>query len=572
MKKMTILLLIALVTVSAHANDWKLQFPETRDHFVKVQMTWARDNPDWNPTRKALEDKFDKLDKNGDGLLSKEEFDQRAVSQEPVAQIPPASNREKPNIVVILADDLGPGDIAFYHQKRTGNPGVIPTPNMDRLISEGMRFSDAHSASPLCAPSRFGMMTGSYSYRNYRPYGVWSPCADTGVYPKYTTSGQIARNAGYATAFFGKWGMGGGFNEKESGQPATPRTPQENVDYTVRTVGPNQHGFDYSFELPSGVQNAPFAFYENEKWFPLKPDSTFKVIGPEQNMYNVSRKHNELAEFGDSNWDPTLAGPMLAGKAVDYIKKQVTESPNQPFFIYYCSQAVHIPHTPPDELNGVKIAGSTPGVHGDMVRELDVQTGMLIDALKQAGVYDNTLFIFTSDNGGLAPDPAAEELGHDPTDGWRGIKGAITEGGHRVPFIAVWPGVIASGTESDEPINALDIVATIAAVTGQEISRDVVMDSLNLMPLLISESGARGHESLVHYAQWGGTALRQGDWKLQMWGKNMRSQKPVKLFNLKNNPIEDPEKDYLNNPEQKERAERMLETYERLLREPSVTQ
>ena len=560
MKKLTILTLTALLSSFVHANDWKLQFPETKD------------NPDWNPTRLVLETRFDK---NGDGLLSKEKLDQPSVAEVPEVpevDISPFSKSGKPNIVVILADDVGPGDIAFYHQKRTGTPGVIPTPNMDRLISEGMRFNDAHSASPLCAPSRFGTMTGCYSYRNYRPYGVWSPCADTGVYPKYTTIGRIAQNAGYATAFFGKWGMGGGFNEKGTGQPASPEPPQENVDYTVRTVGPNQHGFEYSFELPSGIQNAPFAFYENEKWVPLKPDSTFKVIGPEQNRYNISRKHKDLAEFGDSNWDPRLAGPIIAGKAVDYIKKQVAESPTQPFFIYYCSQAVHIPHTPPEELNGVKIAGATPGVHGDMVLELDVQVGMLIDTLKEAGVYGNTLFIFTSDNGGLAADPAAEELGHDPTDGWRGIKGAITEGGHRIPFIAVWPGMIAPGTESDEPVIALDIVATIAAVTGQDISRDVVMDSLNLMPLLMQEPGARGHENLIHYASWGGTALRQGDWKLQMWGKNMNNQKPMKLFNLKDNPGEDPENDHINNPKYEERVEQMMNTYRRLLREPSVAQ
>jgi arylsulfatase A-like enzyme len=164
--------------------------------------------------------------------------------------------QDMPNIVVILADDIGPGDIGFYHRERTGNPEVIPTPNLDQLISEGMRFDDAHSAAPLCAPSRFGMLTGSYSFRNYKPYGVWGPWAKTGVDPEFTTSARIAKRAGYATAFFGKSGMGGGF--KDSGITDTSWEERyKKYDLSVRTLGPNQLGFDYSFELPSGIQNAP---------------------------------------------------------------------------------------------------------------------------------------------------------------------------------------------------------------------------------------------------------------------------------------------------------------------------
>jgi len=176
---------------------------------------------------------------------------------------------ERPNIVLVMADDVGPGDIAFYHRERTGNAEVIPTPNLDRLIAQGMRFDDAHSPAPLCAPTRFGMMTGSYSYRNYRPFRV---C------------------------------------------------------------------------------------------------------------------------FGDSAWDPTLAGPMLADKAKTYIATQVRENPGRPFFLYYCSQAVHIPHAPPDTMDGEAIADTTPSPQFDMVRELDVQIEVLIDALEAAGVYENTLF------------------------------------------------------------------------------------------------------------------------------------------------------------------------------------
>jgi arylsulfatase A-like enzyme len=476
---------------------------------------------------------------------------------------------ERPNIVLVLADDIGPGDIGFYHRERTGKPELIPTPNLDRLIAEGMLFDDAHSAAPLCAPSRFGMLTGSYSYRNYKPYGVWGPWDRTGVDPGFTTSARLANAAGYATAFFGKSGMGGGF--KSSGiTETTHKERYKKYELAARTVGPNQLGFDYSFELPSGIQNAPLAYYENNGWLPLKPDSVFRMIGPEQNGYATSRKHNDWSQIGDSNWDPSLAGPMLAEKARVYIQRQTSEAADQPLFIYFCSQAVHIPHTPPEALDGVPIAGTMPGPHADMVRELDTQVGILMKALEEAGIYDNTLFIFTSDNGGLAADPAAEALGHDPTHGWTGRKGAITEGGHRVPFIAVWPGVIAPGTRSGETISALDVVATVAAVVGQPISRKRVMDSINLMPLLTQAPDARGHAVLVHYASSGNAALRQGDWKLHVYGKNLKNLKPRHLYNLKTNPNEDEAQDCLDKPEYEDRVRQMLDTLKHCLENPTV--
>jgi arylsulfatase A-like enzyme len=261
---------------------------------------------------------------------------------------------------------------------------------------------------------------------------------------------------------------------------------------------------------------------------------------------------------------------MLANKAVEYINRQIESDPEQPFFMYYCTQAVHIPHTPPEEIDGVKIAGTTTGPHGDLIRELDVQVGMLIRALKAAGVYDDTLFIFTSDNGGLAADPEAERLGHDPTNGLAQLKGSIMEGGHRVPFIARWPGKIAPGTRSMEVINALDVVATIAALTGQEICRDQVMDSINLMPLLTKQSDAKGHAVLVHHSQFGKVALRQGDWKLVAEHEKLKNLKPINLFNLKTNPKEKKSLDYLNNPESRERIEQMMKTLKYCLDNPTV--
>jgi len=474
-----------------------------------------------------------------------------------------------PNVVVVMADDLGPGDIAFYHRERTGSTEIIPTPNMDQLIAEGLRFSRAHSPASLCAPSRFSMLTGNYPYRSYSPFGAWAPSHDTGIDPDFTTSARIAKAANYRTAFFGKWGLGGQMFVKGSDK-IKKGWGSGDIDFTRRAKGPNDYGFDYACELPQGIQGEPFVYYENQQWMKLKPDSELVPIHPEQSLYDISRKHNDLVGIGDSNWDPRDAGEILTSKAVSFIEEHKKSHSDQPFFIYYCSQAVHIPHTPPEQLNGTKIAGTTPGVHGDMIREFDVQIGILRDALKENGFDQNTLFIVTSDNGGLKADPEMIEAGHDPTDGLRSIKGSIHEGGHRIPFIAVWPGLIAPNQESDALIVGHDVVATLASVTGQPIDRSKIKDSKDLLPLFRQTQQAEGHDVLLHQSnssKGADYAIQQGDWKLIMntpGRKNLKGLKPTGLFDLSSNPSEKEELNQLENPEQAPIVRRLLELYSEL--------
>jgi arylsulfatase A-like enzyme len=175
---------------------------------------------------------------------------------------------KKPNIVVIMADDIGMGDIGYYSQIRTGKTPVVRTPNLDKIAKEAMRFSDAHSPAPLCAPTRFSMLTGNYTYRNKRSFGVWTPDADALIDPEFTTGARIAKSGGYTTAFFGKWGLGGSW-VKEKGKK---------VDYSKENAGALTYGFDYALELPEGLQNKPYAFYENQKWMKLKPNSVLKEL------------------------------------------------------------------------------------------------------------------------------------------------------------------------------------------------------------------------------------------------------------------------------------------------------
>ena len=459
----------------------------------------------------------------------------------------------KPNIVVLMADDIGLGDISFYHKQSSKTAPAVMTPNIDKLISEGMRFSDAHSPASLCAPTRFSMMTGNYSYRNQKPYGVWTANADALIDKNnFTTGARIAKKGGYNTAFFGKWGFGGSWIKGEK------------VDYKKETGGALSYGFDYAVELPEGIQNKPFAFYENREWMKIKSNSVLKEINSVQNGYKFSKKHNDRGGIGDSNWDPTEAGGILVDKTVAYIKKQ--KGSEKPFFLYYCSQAVHIPHTPPAMLDGNKVAGTTPGVHGDMIYELDIQVGMIIEALKKTGAYENTLFVFTSDNGGLSFDQNMKKAGHDTSYGLNGSKGSIYEGGHRVPFIAVWPGVIQANSISNEPVVGQDMVATIAALSQQKLDISKVFDSANLLPYFKGEKTEKpAHIYLMHQSKGGPTyAIRDGKWKLILKGKKpgvLENLTPIELYDLESNLFEDSSRNLIEDSKHKNRIENMMKTY-----------
>lgn len=473
------------------------------------------------------------------------------------------AQNSKPNIVLIMADDVGLGDLSYYHTRRTSDPPVVRTPNLDRLAADGMRFSDAHSPASLCAPTRFSMMTGVYSFRNGQPYGVWSPSANSRIEPNYTTIARIAKAGGYRTAFFGKWGLGGVWNRRDA-------------DFSRISHGARYFGFDYALELPQGIQDPPFAFYENQAFMPMDPGAGMAKIDADQTRYSLARKHKDKGGWGDASWDPRRSGPILARKAVDYIDRQAAKANGQPFFMYYCTQAVHIPHTPPDELNGQRVAGTTAGDHGDMIFELDLQVGMIIDALKTHGLYDNTLFVFTSDNGGLGYTQYMRKAGHDTSNGLRGSKGSVYEGGHRIPFIATWPNRIAPNTESDVPIVGMDMVATVAALAEQPLDRSVVRDSMDLVSILTGETDRTPDRVLVHQSGSGDPhfGLRDGRWKLIVAGGS-RDQfgpvAPVALFDLDTNVNEVETENLINDPEHQTRIKQMLERYLELRMEDGET-
>lgn len=473
--------------------------------------------------------------------------------------------KETPNVVFIMADDIGQGDIGFYHRERTGQEEVIATPNLDSLISSGIRFDDAHTVSALSSPTRYSVITGNYTFRCYRPWGVWGATNPSAIGEGQLTLGHVMQDAGYKTAFFGKWHLGGDWHVKGTDEIYRGAgTGDKTTDFT-RLVddSPNHLGFDYSFMLPTGIQNNPFAYYENAEWWKLDEDSEF-IINMALHGGFQERTH---PRFADSNWETPAAGPLLTRKAVDFIESQSHENPEQPFFMYYCSQAVHVPHEPPITFFGRMMKGQTVSAHGDMIRELDRQVGEIVEALKKNGQYENTLLIFSSDNGGLNI-KETEESGHDSSNGYRGYKTWIYEGGHRVPFIATWPGRIAPGGVSDEPVMVHDLAAALYALTGQEMPDDQAMDSYNIMPLLLQEEGASGRE--VMYLQGSGNrgrvAIRHGDWKLiiQSDRDDPDVRKPIELYNLAENVYEKEEGNLINDPDQQERVDEMLGLYNSL--------
>lgn len=472
---------------------------------------------------------------------------------------------QQPNVIVVLADDIGSADISYY-RKLQSKKIIVETPTLDKLSKEGMVFTDAHSPAALCAPTRYAIMTGNHCYRSYAPWGVWGSYQPSPIEDDQLTLGKLMKQAGYKTAFFGKWGFGMDFGRKDNPEVVyrSPRKERETeVDITkVLDKGPVQNGFDYSFMYPAGIQAEPYAVYENGIMAPIKPASEITFITKEYGK-NLGFKLDKKEGLGDSNWNPFNSGKLLVDKAVTFIERNAKTK--EPFFMYYCSQAVHKPHTPSKTLNGTKIAGTTPSNHLDMVKELDVQMEMMVQALKAQGVYENTLIIFTSDNGGLRIKPTMQ-AGHHSNGIYRGGKNTAYEGGTRVPFIAWWPGKIKSKQVSNTPILGIDVMATLAAVTNQNIEENQAMDSSNLLPILLGKKGAQPHEFLITQS---GTSKRamitEDGWKLIIQvdkkDKTDNTRTPFALFNLNTNISENENQNLINKPKYQAKVKYLFEKY-----------
>ena len=434
------------------------------------------------------------------------------------------ASSEFPNIIYILTDDLGYGDIGCYNPE-----SKIPTPNLDRMASRGVRFTDAHASDAVCSPSRYSVLTGSYCWRTPLKAGTTATFAGPLITEDRLTVAQLLKDAGYNTACIGKWHVGMSWTRKSGELIMDPNDPLEDaheVDLKAPVQnGPTSIGFDYFFGAVACPTDAPlYAFLENDAVLG-QPDIEFPGV---DDWLANQRPGLMSKEFDCENMDL-----IFLDRSKKWIAEQREANPDKPFFLYHAMQAPHGPVLPAKQFQGTTPAGP----YGDFVAEIDWIVGEL---LKTADIEDGreTLFVFTSDNG---PETHAirrkEETGHDSAFSLRGLKRDNWEGGHRVPFIVRWDGTAPSGNTCMDPICLSDFTATCAELTGQDIPAGAAEDSYSILKTFTSESyHAPIRPPIIHNAFTGEHGIRSGEWKFL-------DHKGPGSHNYRNRPIEPPVSD-----------------------------
>ena len=403
-----------------------------------------------------------------------------------------------PNVVLIFADDLGYGDLGCYGAKK------VKTPCIDRIAAEGRKFTDAHSASAVCTPSRYGLLTGKYPIRALDGKGTWGPLSTTSgliLDTETLTIGKVFKNKGYATACLGKWHLGFKQGTNDWQVPLRP--------------GPQDVGFDHYFGVPQVNSGCPYVYVEDETFLgydpsdplvyggkPISPTPTFpkEASRKSPNRFSGALKAHQI-------YNDERTGTLLTERAV----KWITENKDQPFFLYFPTPNIHHPFTPAPRFKGT----SECGLYGDFVHELDWMVGEIMSCLEKNDLSDNTLVIFTSDNGGMLnyAGRLAMNAGHSINGDLLGFKFGVWEGGHRVPFIARWPGKIKAGTQSDQLISQVDMLATFLSLTGQDIETSKGTDSINMLQALLNEpKNPIRSELLLAPRQPNNLAIRKDNW------------------------------------------------------------
>jgi arylsulfatase A-like enzyme len=423
--------------------------------------------------------------------------------------------------VVILADDLGYGDVGCYNSKSN-----IPTPNIDRLAKQGMRFTDAHSPSTVCTPSRYSLLTGRMCFRTgYRGVfsGVGGPAL---IKADRLTLPQMLGEQGYATACIGKWHIGMTFHTHDAtpayavkvsakptadwreGGPALERVRM--VDFSKPIPdGPIHRGFDHFF----GTACCPttdwlYAFIEQDR-VPVPPVEQLDRTGLPKHVYARDNRRGLIAP----DFDLEEVDLRFLQESKAWLRQHVKQHAEQPFFLLHSMQAVHLPSFPAKQFKGK----TNSGPHGDFLFEMDHIVGELLQTLEQLGVAEETLVVFTSDNGPetLTTVHMRTDQGHDPARPWRGMKRDDWEGGHRVPLIARWPDHIAPNSESTQLTSLTDLMATCAAVVDAELPAGAVEDSYNMLPVLLGNQGDQPvRPYLLQQTISLAMSIREGRWKL----------------------------------------------------------
>lgn len=410
------------------------------------------------------------------------------------------------NVVYILADDMGYGDIACY------NPySKIPTPTLDSLAASGIMFTDAHSNSSVSTPTRYGTLTGRYSFRSPMKRGVLTGYSAPLIDENRETVASFLKKGGYQTACIGKWHLGLDWTKKDKSKPLFTGSEWDlgdtsNVDYSVKiTGGPDDCGFDYSYILPASLDMSPYVYIENG----LITSAVNRYVEDyrEPDVRGAHYRHGDVAE--DFHHEECLS--RFTDKSVEYILN--ASKGDKPYFLYCALTAPHSPWLISKEFRG----RSQAGVYGDFVCMVDDAVRRLCEAVERSGEAHRTLIIFTTDNGAMWSAADIAETGHYANGDWSGAKSDLWEGGHRVPLIASCAGTIPSGKKSDVLISSVDLFATLADMNGQDIPEGVAEDSYSYWDILSGKQkdmDKSSRVSLVYHSDTGKLALRKGKWVL----------------------------------------------------------
>ena len=466
-------------------------------------------------------------------------------------------NDSKPNIIYILADDLGYGDLSCLNSE-----SKIKTPHLDRLAAEGMYFTDAHSGSSVCTPTRYGIVTGRYAWRSRLKKGVLGGASNHLINTNRLTVAGLLKKEGYHTAMIGKWHLGWDFKFKESGaSDGIGFNPGKQViDYSGKVEnGPDANGFDYYYGHCGSLDMAPYVYIENGK----------VTAAPNRITENKDSKGYWRKGPTGSDFEHIDVLPNFVNRACRYIDDRAGSG--KPFFLYLPLPAPHTPILPIDKFKGK----SGTNEYGDFVQQVDWHVSQIMETLKKNGIKDNTIVIFTSDNG-CSPRADFKELaaiGHNPSYKFRGHKADIYEGGHRVPFIVHWPAKVKAGTISNQTTCLTDLMATAADINGAKVPDNAAEDSVSILPALLGQKiNGSLREATVHHSINGSFALRKENWKLVLcpgsggWSSPrpndaFKQKLPlIQLFDLNSDPGETKNL-YKSNPEKVKELYTLLKKY-----------
>lgn len=408
--------------------------------------------------------------------------------------------KPKPNIVILYADDMGFGDVSSQNSN-----SKVQTPHLDRMAAQGMRFTDGHSSSGICTPSRYALLTGRYHWRKF--HGIVGVFGKSAFSKERLTMPEMLKQSGYETACIGKWHLGWNWlpvRKKSADKNGKFSNHFTDFDWSKQIPdGPLDHGFDYYFG-DTVINFPPYAWIENDKLVKF-PDTMMDT-----SKWKPIKEGRWECRPGPmvSDWDPYEVFPTLTKKSEDYIRSR--KGNEKPFFLYFPFPCPHAPIIPNDEFDGKSQAGP----YGDFIVQTDAAVGRIIKALEESGHAQNTIVIFTADNG---PEKYAyarsKNYKHWSAEPFRGLKRDIYEGGHHVPFIVKWPEEIKGGQTFGGLVSQIDIMATIADIVEYDLPNEAAEDSMNLYPAWVGDS-SDGRTSHVHNTFANKFALRHGDWVL----------------------------------------------------------